>query len=401
MAAVTGPGYGYPPPEDSGPRRRWLPGGSGPRRWLPVVAGVWGVVLVAAVFWSVRNDPPTVPEQQDVEQAMGVLRVASGAVAAAAQDERWALSLGATQVEECAITPAWQGQEASREVTLYVPEGDARTALDTVAAGLPAAYRAGVITARGGTRLSFFADAGKHVGVEAEAHAADQVLKLQVFTGCRPSVDDLNLADPAAGPAPAVLDTVVAEITATAAGDPSGPSDPLGPSGTPTSEPSSGPPGSSGTPTPAVPSGSPGSSGTSTSAAPSGSPGSSGTSTPAAPFGSPGLSGTPNLAPPSGLPGTRGPSSAPTSAPPSGPSGSARAGEDRAVVCPDGGTVSTFVRDAGPVVGESGPRGVPEGTVPVWADAGGWAYRSGPVSVVVNADRDRFRVSVTTACRAG
>jgi hypothetical protein len=350
MAAVTGPGYGYPPPEDSGPRRRWLPGGSGPRRWLPVVAGVWGVVLVAAVFWSVRNDPPTVPEQQDVEQAMGVLRVASGAVAAAAQDERWALSLGATQVEECAITPAWQGQEASREVTLYVPEGDARTALDTVAAGLPAAYRAGVITARGGTRLSFFADAGKHVGVEAEAHAADQVLKLQVFTGCRPSVDDLNLADPAAGPAPAVLDTVVAEITATAAGDPSGPFDPPGPSGTPT---------------------------------------------PASP------SGTPTLAPPSGTQGTRGPSSAPTSAPPSGPSGSAGAGEDRAVVCPDGGTVSTFVRDAGPVVGESGPRGVPEGTVPVWADAGGWAYRSGPVSVVVNADRDRFRVSVTTACRAG
>ncbi|WP_211340645.1 hypothetical protein [Actinoplanes xinjiangensis] len=368
---MTGPGYGYPPPEDSGPRRRWLPGGSGPRRWLPVVAGVWGVVLVAAVFWSVRNDPPTVPEQQDVEQAMGVLRVASGAVAAAAQDERWALSLGATQVEECAITPAWQGQEASREVTLYVPESDARTALDTVAAGLPTAYRAGVITARGGTRLSFFADAGQHVGVEAEAHAADQVLKLHVFTGCRPSVDDLDLTDPAAGPAPAVLDTVVAEITATAAGDPSGPSDPLGPSGTPTSEPSSGPPGSSGT------------------------------STPAAPFGSPGLSGTPNLAPPSGLPGTPGPTSAPTSASPSGPSGSAGAGEARAVVCPDGGTVSTFVRDAGPVVGESGPRGVPEGTVPVWADAGGWAYRSGPVSVVVNADRDRFRVSVTTACRAG
>ncbi|MEV4274418.1 hypothetical protein [Actinoplanes xinjiangensis] len=371
MAAVTGPEYGYPPPEGSGPRWRWLPGGSGPRRWLPVVAGVWGVVLVAAVFWSVRNDPPTVPEQQDVEQAMGVLRVASGAVAAAAQDERWALSLGATQVEGCAITPAWQGQEATREVTLYVAEGDARTALDTVAAGLPAAYRAGVITARGGTRLSFFADAGRHVGVEAEAHAADQVLKLHVFTGCRPSVDDLDLTDPAAGPTPAVLDTVVAEITATAAGDPSGT------------------PGSSGTPFPA---------------APSGPPGSSGTPTPAA---SPGSSGTPSLAPPSGLPGssgtpgTPGPGRASTSAPPSGPSGSAGAGEARAVACPDGGTVSTFVRDAGPVVGESGPRGVPEGTVPVWADAGGWAYRSGSVSVVVNADRDRLRVSVTTACRAG
>jgi hypothetical protein len=166
MAAVTGPGYGYPPPEGSGARRRWL----------PVVVGVWGVVLVGAVFWSVRNDPPTVPEQRDVGQAVAVVRGASGAVAAAAQDERWVLSLGALQVEGCSITPVWEGQEASREVILYVPEGDARAALDSVVAGLPADYRAGVVAARGGTRLSFFADAGEHVGVEAEAHSADQVL---------------------------------------------------------------------------------------------------------------------------------------------------------------------------------------------------------------------------------
>jgi hypothetical protein len=333
MAAVTGPGYGYPPPQSPGPRRRWL----------PVVAAVWGVVLVAAVFWSVRNDPPTVPEQQDVGQAVAVLRVASGTLAAAAQDERWVLSLGALQIEGCPITPVWDGQEASREVILYVPEGDARTALDTVVAGLPAGYRAGVVTGRGGTRLSFFADAGEHVGIEAEAHAADQILKLRVFTGCRPGVDDLDRADPAAGAPPATVDAVVAGITAT--GSP-------GPGGSP-----SGPPGTR----------------------------------PA----SPGPGGSPPPVP--------GPSASPagSAAPAPGASGSAAEAETRAVACPDGGTVSTFVRDAGPAAGDSGPRGVPEGTVPVWADAGGWAYRVGSESVVVTADRDRFRVSVTTACRPG
>ncbi|MFC4067226.1 hypothetical protein [Actinoplanes subglobosus] len=317
MAAVTGPGYGYPPPEGSGPRRRWL----------PVAAGVWGVVLIGAVFWSVRNDPPTVPEQQDVGRAVAVLRGASGAVVAAAQDERWVLGVGELRVESCSITPVWDGQEASREVTVYVPEGDARVALDAVADGLPATYRAGVVAARGGTRLSFYADAGEHVGIEAEAHSADQVLTLRVFTGCRPGVDDLDRADPAAGAAPAVLDTVVAAIGAggpTAGGNPS----------------------------------------------PSGSP-------------------TPGRAP--------SPSGSPTPGRDPGPGETVA----RAVVCPGGGTVSTFVRDAGPALAESGPRGMPEGTVPVWADGDGWAYRAGSESVVVTADRDRFRVSVTTACRGG
>jgi hypothetical protein len=290
MAAVTGPGYGYPLPKGPGPRRRWL----------PVAIGVWGLVLVGAVFWSVRNDPPTVPEQRDLGQAVRGLQVAFGAVAAAAQDERWALSLGELQVEGCAITPVRDGQEASREVSVYVPESGAQAALDAVADRLPADYRAGVVTTRGGTRLSFFADVGEYVGVEAEAHSADQVLRLRVFTGCRPTVDDLDRGDPAAGVAPAALDLVVAGITPPGAGGPS--------------------------------------------------------------------------------------------------PGETRA---RAVACPGGGTVSTFVRDAGPATSGSGPRGVPEGTVPVWADADGWAYRVGSESVVVTADRDRFQVSLTTACRVG
>jgi hypothetical protein len=322
MAAVTGPGYGYPPPGGSGPRRRWL----------PVVVGVWGVVLLAAVFWSVRNDPPTVPEQRTAGQAVAVLRAASGAVVEAAQDERWVLSLGALRVEECSITPVWDGQEASREVTLYVPDGDARAAFDTVADRLPAGYRAGVIGARGGTRLSFFADAGENVGVESEANSADQVLSLRVFTGCRPASADLDRGDPAAGTAPPTLAAVVAEITATGAESPSAT---LGPNGSPSTA-----------------------------------PGPSGSTVPG-----PGGSTSP------------------------GPGGSSV--ETMAVACPGGGTASTFVRDAGSAGVDDGPRGVPEGTVPVWADAGGWAYRMGSESVVVTVEQQRYRVRVTTACRAG
>jgi hypothetical protein len=283
MAAVTGPGNGAPPP-DTGPGRRW---------WLRIVAGVWAAVLLAAVFWSVRTDPPTVPEQRDIAKALAGLRGASGAVVAAAQDERWALSLGELRFEDCSITPAWDGRAASREVRLYVPEGDAWAALDTIADGLPADYSAGVLASRGATRLSLFADAGEHVGIEAEAHASDQVLTVRVFTGCRPDVAGLDSADPAAGPVPDLLRSTVAGIAG----------------------------------------------------------------------------------------GT---------------------GEDimsRAVVCPDGGTLSAFVADAGPAVHDSGPRGLPDGTTPLWTDASGWAYRMGSESVVITTDRDRFRATVTTACR--
>jgi hypothetical protein len=283
MAAVTGPGFAGSPP-DSAQRRG---------RWLRIVAGIWAAVLLAAVFWSVRTDPPTVPEQRDIAQALTALRSASGAVVTVAQDERWTLSLGELRFEDCSITPAWDGRSATREVTLYVPEGDARTALDAIADGLPTDYAAWVTASRGATRLSLFADAGEHVGIEAEAHSTDQVLKVRVFTGCRPDVSGLDSADPPAGPLPDLLRSTVAAVGA----------------------------------------------------------------------------------------------------------GAAEAPVSRVVVCSDGGTLATFVVDAGPATPDSGPRGLPDGTVPVWADVTGWAYRMGSESVVITTGRDRLRVAVTTACR--
>ncbi|MEU4618580.1 hypothetical protein AB0G04_01185 [Actinoplanes sp. NPDC023801] len=259
------------------------------------MAGVWAAVLLAAVFWSARTDPPTVPEQRDIAQALATLRVASGAVVAAAEDERWALSIGELRVEDCSVNPAWAGQAATREVRLYVPEGDARAALETIAQELPADFAAEMLATRGATRLSLYADAGEHVGIEAEAHSSDQVLSVLIRTGCRPAVDGLNPADPPAGSEPALLGTTAAAITGSSTADPP---------------------------------------------------------------------------------------------------------ETRAVACPDDGAAATFVLDAGPAQPESAPRGIPDGAAPIWADADGWAYRIGSDSVVVARDGDRFRLSVTTACRA-
>ncbi|HWS36067.1 MAG TPA: hypothetical protein VN408_25440 [Actinoplanes sp.] len=191
MAAVTEPGYAYPPP--AGPKRRW---------WTWAVVAGWAVVLTGAVFWSVRNDPPTVPEQRDIGQALPALGRAAGTVVEAVQDERWVLRIGELQVTDCAITPVRDGREAVRTVTLYVAEGEAREALAGVAAGLPASYQAGVTGARGGTRLSFFADAGDYIAIEGEAHSSDQVLTLTLSTGCRPPADDREQADPPPGAVP-------------------------------------------------------------------------------------------------------------------------------------------------------------------------------------------------------
>ncbi|SDT75739.1 hypothetical protein [Actinoplanes derwentensis] len=194
MAAVTGPGNGYPPPAPKG--RRW---------WTWAVVGAWGVLLTGAVFWSVRNDPPTVPEQRDIGQALSSMRTATGALVEVVQDERWVLRIGDLRVTECAITPVRDGLEAERTVTLYVADGEAREALSGLAEGLPESYDAGVVATRGGTRLSFFADAGDYIGVEAEAHSSDQVLTVSVFTGCRPSTGGLDRGDPAAGAVPEML----------------------------------------------------------------------------------------------------------------------------------------------------------------------------------------------------
>ena len=123
-----------PPPAAPQTRRRW---------WLIAVVAAWIVAVAVLGWWSVRNDPPTVPEQRDIADALPVLDRATGAMFAAATAEDRAVVLGDLRVSrDCTVTPVRGGVEASRDVTVYVQAGQALTALNDIAAALPPDFRA-------------------------------------------------------------------------------------------------------------------------------------------------------------------------------------------------------------------------------------------------------------------
>jgi hypothetical protein len=200
MAAVSAPGYPYVAPPPAPPAR--------PRqRWLITIVVAWIVALAGLAVWSVRNDPPTVPEQRDIAAALPVLQRATGAMLAAAQGPRRAVLLGPLHLDRgCRITPIRDGVEGTRSVIVYVPADQARTALDAIAAALPRGYRAEVGQSNGGRRVGLHADAGGYVGIDADSPADAQVLTLEASTACRPTADTTaGSAEPAAAGEPAAL----------------------------------------------------------------------------------------------------------------------------------------------------------------------------------------------------
>ncbi|MEV6344465.1 hypothetical protein [Actinoplanes sp. NPDC051851] len=202
MAAVTAPGS----VRATAGRRRWLVG---------VVAG-WVVVVAGTAVWSERNDPPTVAEQRTIAQAVPRLQAATGTVLAAAEEAGWVVRLGALSIADCRITPVRTGRLAKRDVVVYAPAEQAREALDAVAGGLPADYRAGVTALRGGTELGLYADAGEFIRITSEVAATDQVLTITVDTGCRPADDTVDRGDPGAGDAPEALSATLTALGAPA-----------------------------------------------------------------------------------------------------------------------------------------------------------------------------------------
>ena len=74
-----------------------------------VAGGIVGARIVAVAvlgWWSVRNDPPTVPEQRDIADALPVLERATGAMFAAATADDRAVVLGELRVSrDCTVTP--------------------------------------------------------------------------------------------------------------------------------------------------------------------------------------------------------------------------------------------------------------------------------------------------------
>ena len=195
MAGVTVPGYPWAAPPAAPPRRRW--------RLIGTVVA-WALILGGLAIWSATHDPPTVPEQRTIAQALPMLQQATGAVLVAASGPGRAVVLGKLKVTDgCRITPVRTGIEATRDVTMYVPAGQARQALEAIARGLPVDYRARVAGAGKGARVSLRADAGSFVAIDADSLANAQVITFEASTGCRPAARTvLDLADPPAGDPP-------------------------------------------------------------------------------------------------------------------------------------------------------------------------------------------------------
>jgi hypothetical protein len=181
------------------------------RGWLTGVVVAW-IVVIAALGWrSVHTDPPTVPEQRTIAEALPVLERATGALMAAAIGADRAVVLGAPAVRDCTVTPIRGGQEATRTVTVYVAVDRALPVLRQIAAALPASYRAEAGASSGGRRVGLQADAGGFVAIDAAANADTQVVQLEASTGCRPRAEDVRPipTDRPAGAVPAVLHAVL------------------------------------------------------------------------------------------------------------------------------------------------------------------------------------------------
>jgi hypothetical protein len=180
----------------------------------------WALVLAGFAVWSVRHDPPTVPEQRDIAQALPVLQRATGAVLAAADAADRVVTLGELSFDQdCALTPVRDGVEATREITVRIRDGVLPATLDAIARALPADYAAAVRKNTAGTRYGLRADAGEFVGVDVSTDADATVFTLLVSTGCRPLADGVDLAPapvPATG-APAEFTAAVRALKATTA----------------------------------------------------------------------------------------------------------------------------------------------------------------------------------------
>jgi len=195
---VTLPAYSYPPPPAPAKRKR--------RWWLVAIVTAWAIVVAVVAVWSVRHDPPSVPDQRNIKQALPYLERATGAMLAAADGNGRAVVLGDLVFDRgCRITPVRAGVQASREVIVHVRADQAGPAFDAIAAALPADFHGQARHSPQGTRHDLYADAGGFVAIDATARTDDTVFTLTASTGCRPMADgvDLNPADSPAASTPA------------------------------------------------------------------------------------------------------------------------------------------------------------------------------------------------------
>lgn len=208
--------YPYLPPP-APPRRK-------PRWWLIALVATWAVVVVAIAAWSVRNDPPSVPDQRNIAQALPYLENAAAAMLTAADGPGQVVVLGDLTAEDCRITPVRPGVAVSRSVTVHIRADRAQAAFIKIAQGLPAGFHAEARHDAQNARQDLYADAGGYVAIEATAQSDDTVLSLRAETGCRPTAAgaDLSPADAPATTPPAAFDRAMRLLGAapSAAGGP-------------------------------------------------------------------------------------------------------------------------------------------------------------------------------------
>jgi hypothetical protein len=186
------------------------------RRWTGALVVAWIVVVGLLGWWSVRHDPPTVPEQRSIADALPVLEQATGAVFAAAQagDDR-AVELREVRLRRgCRLTPVRAGAEAVRTVVVHVHADGALEALREIAAALPRDYRAEAAANSGGRRIGLVADAGGFVAIDARADASAQEVPIEMSTGCRPEAE-VRLPPATVGEPPAPLLRALTALGAT------------------------------------------------------------------------------------------------------------------------------------------------------------------------------------------
>src|SRR5207244_2357064 len=124
-----------------------------PRWWLVAIVAAWAVVVAVVAVWSIGHEPPSVPDQRDIKQALPFLGTATGAMLAAADGDGRAVVLGSPVFDRgCKITPVRSGVQAVRAVTVHVRAGRLGVAFDAIAAALPAAYHAQAKHSPQGTR---------------------------------------------------------------------------------------------------------------------------------------------------------------------------------------------------------------------------------------------------------
>lgn len=174
---------------------------------------VWALVIAGFAIWSVRKDPPTVPEQRDIAEALPVLQKTVGVLFSVADGPDRVLVIGDVEFDQdCALTPVRAGVEATRDVTVHVRADQAPATLDAIAAALPAGWAAAVRRVSSGNRHVMRADAGEFVGVQATADLNSTVFTLRASTGCRPLAGGVDL-DPVEQPG-AGLEAVLKAIGA-------------------------------------------------------------------------------------------------------------------------------------------------------------------------------------------